>query len=148
MTKLLLLAAAASLAAGGARAQGYDEGYLPAPAYASSGYDYAGAEYGARRGFTLAGVRAGVTVLGLDLDANAALTLGVHDGGYAPRYAPPPPYAPPPRYAPEPQYAPEPPYEPQYMPQYAAPAYGYAMPAPVSYGGYGRSYDVPCGCGR
>ena len=44
--------------------------------------------------FTLAGARAGVTVLGVDLDASANLKIGLHDryrgaGGGA--YAPPPP---------------------------------------------------------
>lgn len=146
--KTLLLAAAgaaASLALGGTAAQAQ---YLPPPAYAYSGYDYAGAEYGANH-FTLAGVRAGVTVLGVDLDAHAGLDIGAHGwgGGYGRGY-----YAPQPAYAPPPQ--PQPVYQgyaggfegggygyeaqPIYAPQ---PAYGYDG------GGYGRSYDVPCGCG-
>ena len=143
MTKLLLalaVGAAGFAAAGAASAQ---EGYLPPPPYAQGPYDYAGAERHARHGFTLAGARAGITVLGVDLDAHAALDIGVHDPSYGhawrPRYAPQPyatGYAPAPAYA-EPTYAPPPAYAPSYGP----PAYEYAPPM----AGYG--YAPPCGCG-
>ena len=120
--------------------------------------------YGAGSGrFTLAGARAGVTVLGVDLDASANLKIGLHDryrGGGAPVYAPqwqpqPAPYA-------QPAYSGggygEAPYGGQPSYGYAAGGYGggyagggyayggegYAMgyaPAPQSY--YPAS---PCGC--
>lgn len=130
------LASGALLAGGGAQAQGYGYGGYGvgvgagvgfgydggAPAYAGAGYGYAPYR---PHGFTLAGVRAGVTVLGVDIDGSAKLTIGAHDWnrGYAP---PPAPYYPP---APPPQPYPEPVAYPQAA--YAAPSYGY---------GYG------CGC--
>ena len=165
MTKFMLLAAAAaSLAAGGAQA--HEGEYLPAPAYAGSGYDYTAVECGGHHGFTLAGARAGVTVLGVDLDAHAGLNIGVHGGGacgyggygYRPRpvqYAPQP-YAEAPPFA-QPQYVQPQPYgyaqtmaEPYAPPMYAQPMYPqptYAPQPAYAEGGYGRAYDVPCGCG-
>ncbi len=150
MTKLLLALAAGAAGFAAAGAASAQEGYLPPPPYASGPYDYAGVEHHARHGFTLAGARAGITVLGIDLDAHAALDIGVHDPSYgharrhayAPRPYAPQPYAtgyapqPEPAYA-EPMYAPQ----PSYAPSYGPPAYEYAPPM----GGYG--YAQPCGCG-
>lgn len=149
MRKLNLAVAAVALAstalvAGTTSAQGAHGygGYGPTPAYAAGG----GESYApydtynrARPGFTLVGARAGVTVLGVNLDGGAGVRLSVGDDGYEGghrhhhhsrpvAYAPPPP---PPQYAPEPQYAPP-------------PAYGYG-------GGYVTSYSyptypAPCGC--
>jgi hypothetical protein len=134
MRTLLVIAAAlagSAAFAGGAQAQAYGPG--PRPAYAASGYDYNG---GGRERFTLLGARAGVTVLGVDLDASAGLRIGLHDrGGYprGPVYAPAP-YAEPDygyAYAPPPQA-----YGPPPMP------YSYAPQAPV----YGFGYPMVCGC--
>lgn len=130
MLKTVLAGALASgaLMGGSAQAQGYGYGYDEGrPAYASAGYGY---EPYRPRGFTLLGARAGVTVLGIDVDASAKLTVGAHGwgGGSRPTY-----YAPP-----QQGYAPPPPPEPAYMPapqpMYVQPSWG------VSYG-YGY-----CGC--
>ena len=126
------LASAALLAGGAAQAHGYgyDGGQ---PAYASGGYGYA--PY-ARRGFPLLGARAGITVLGIDLDADASLRIGASGwggggGGYRqPSYAPPVQYAPPP----------QPVYQP-YPQSYVQPSYGWS--AGYSGYGYGGGY---CGC--
>ena len=122
------LASGALLAGGGAHAQGYGYGVgggvgygygydSGTPAYAGGGYGYAPYR---PRGFTLAGVRAGVTVLGVDIDGSAKLTIGAHDwghGGYARSYAPPPP--------PQPYYEPSYPQPVAYpQPTYALPTYG------------------------
>jgi hypothetical protein len=138
MTLKMLAAVAAAttmLAAGAAQAQ--DNG---TPPYAGSGaYGYGGYSGASCGGFTIAGIRAGVTLLGFDLGAGTRFSFGGGGcggggGGYAPApvssYAPPPPasgggyynqagggYPPP--------YA--------YQQQYAAPAYG--------------SGGAPCGCG-
>jgi hypothetical protein len=137
MTSKMLAALAAAttmLAAGAAHAQDYGT-----PPYAGSGaYGYGGYSGASCGGFTIAGVRAGVTVLGFDLGAGTRFSFGGGGcgGGYAPAaassYAPPQPQAsgggyynqagggyPPAPYA--------------YQQQYAAPAY--------SYGG-----GAPCGC--
>ncbi len=113
------LASGALLAGGGAHAQDYGYG-----GYGQGGYGvgvgagvnvgaggYEGGGYGGYapyrpHGFTLAGVRAGVTVLGVDVDGSAKLTIGAHgwgggggQGGYASYPAPPPqPMSPPPGY--------------------------------------------------
>ena len=125
------LASGALLASGGAQAQGYGYGGYGvgvgagvgfggydggAPPYAGGGYGYAPYR---PHGFTLAGVRAGVTVLGVDLDGSAKLTIGAHDwgrGGYAPT-----PYYPP---------QPQPQYQPVYQPASPPPGYwmGYSAP--------------------
>ena len=133
------LVAGALLAGGGAHAQGYgDNGYgYGGPGVsvgAGVGLGYGGgyvspyAPY-RPRGFTLAGVRAGVTVLGVDLDGSAKLTIGVHGGGYRPAPAYPAPSYPAPSY-PEATY-PAPPPPGYWM--------GYSSPAP-----YVMSYG--CGC--
>ena len=101
--------------------------------------------------FTLAGARAGVTVLGVDLDASANLKIGLHDrlrgGGVV--------------YAPQPAYA-----QPVYAGGYESGGYqggGYANGG-YAYGGGGYAYGEqhatgyvpapqpyyppsPCGCG-
>ncbi len=115
------LASGALLAGGGAHAQDYGYG-----GYGQGGYGVGvgagvnvgeGGGYGGYapyrpHGFTLAGVRAGVTVLGVDVDGSAKLTVGAHgwdhgggyaQGGRATSYAPypqpgPPPMSPPPGY--------------------------------------------------
>ena len=97
--------------------------------YASGGY---GGGYGGGCGqdhFTLLGARAGVTVLGVDLDASARLGVFAEGecGGGAPAYQPRP-YAPPP--APV-GYG----YQCSACQTYAPPP----PPPPVSYG-------YPCGC--
>ncbi len=142
MRKLKLAVAAVALAsacagAGAASAQAYGYGgYGPTPAYAARGESYAPYDtYNrGRPGFTLVGARAGVTVLGVNLDGGAGVRLSAGDGGGyrhhhegAPSYAPPPP--PPPEYPPEPQYAPAP-YEGGYVTSYSYP-----------------TYPAPCGCG-
>ena len=128
------LASGALLASGGAHAQGYGYGgygvgvgagvglgYDGAPAYAGGGYGYAPYR---PHGFTLAGVRAGVTVLGVDIDGSAKLTIGAHDWGRG-------------GYAPAPYYPPAPP-QPVYQPMYQQPS-----PPP----GYWMGYSAPtCGC--
>ncbi len=120
--KILAASAAAAMLAGGAgvaQAQG-SYGDLPPPPYAYGGGGYGGG-YGGGCGhdrFTLLGVHAGVTVLGLDAGASAHLSVptdGACEGGrpaFTPRpyaqpmgygyqgyeqtYAPPPPRSPPP----------------------------------------------------
>ncbi len=144
------LASGALLAGGGAHAQAYGYGgyggYGPgvgvgvgvglgAPAYAGGGYGY---EPYRPRGFTLAGVRAGVTVLGVDVDGSAKLTIGAHDwgrGGYGGGYAP----APAPYYPPAPQ-----PYGPPVEPP---PGYWMGYSAPTGYGGCGCAPPPPPCCG-
>ena len=116
------LASGALLAGGGAHAQGFGVG-----AGVGVGYGYGGGYYGGGYGggyggyapyqpsrFTLAGVRAGVTVLGVDIDGSAKLTIGAHDWnrGYAP---------PPPAYPVAPPPAPMPP-PPGYWMGYSAPS--------------------------
>lgn len=91
--------------------------------------------------FTLAGARAGVTVLGVDLDASANLKIGLHDryrGGGA-VYAPQPP---PPAYA-------QPVYGGGYEGGYAGGGYAYGeqhatgyIPSPQPY----YPSPAPCGC--
>lgn len=124
------LASAALMAGGGAHAQGFGAGVgvgygydAPPPAYAAYGYGYAPYR---PHGFTLAGVRAGVTVLGVDIDGSAKLTIGAHDWnrGYAP--PPPAPYYPP-APPPQPMYEPQPYPQPMYQPAYGC---GCAPPPP------------------
>lgn len=113
MLLITALAFAAPVAAGTAHAQGY--GYLPAPAYAYGG----GYEGGHGGRFTLAGARAGITVLGIDLDGSANLKIGLHDhhgGGRQVVYAQPP----------QPVYAP--------APEVNSGGYGYVS------AGYGQGY--------
>lgn len=123
------LASAAMLGANGAQAHDYGYGQ---PAYASGGYNYAPYQ---RRGFPLLGARAGVTVLGVDLDADATLRIGASGwgrGGYRqPVYAPPvQAYAPPP----------PPVYSQPYPQSYVQPSFGWS----AGYSGYG--YGGYCGC--
>jgi hypothetical protein len=121
------------LAAGVAQAQDYGT-----PPYAGSGaYAYGGYSGASCGGFTIAGVRAGVTVLGFDLGAGTRFSFGGGGcgGGYAPAAASS--YAQPPQAAGGGYYNQAgggypPPYASQQ--QYAAPAY--------SSGG-----GAPCGCG-
>ena len=124
--------------AGAASAQPYyGYGELPPPPYQEIGRSYAGGCGGDR--FTLLGAHAGVTVLGVDLDAGAGLSVptGGYCGGEVESFEPRP-YAPPPApmaYAP-PAYAYAP---PSYAYQsYAAQSYQPPMPPP--------SYPSPCGC--
>lgn len=139
MRTLLLAAAAAAALASPAAAHAGDYGYR---------YDYA--PHVAHDGFTLFGARAGVTVLGVNVDAGTGLRVsaGGYGGGYAHRgygyaggyggdygYAPPPP---PPQVV-----APPPAYETGYMGGYEG--YGYAPQPPMSYPV--ESYGQPCGCG-
>ena len=145
MLRTMLAGALASgvlLAGGGAHAQGfgvgagagygygggYSGGYDAAPAYAGGGGEYA--PYRPSR-FTLAGVRAGVTVLGVDLDGSAKLTVGVHGWGGGGRG-----YAQPPTYSVAPLAPMSPP--PGYWMGYSAPvSCGCAPPPPCcGYGGY------------
>ena len=159
-TKILAFAAAMTMLAGAAsaaQAQSYDG----TPPYASGGYGYGGGDC---EGFTIAGVHAGVTVLGVNVGAGGRARIGGDcrggGGGYAPApvyqggayqgagygyqqqgyqdqgggYYGQPQYAQP-QYA-QPQYA-----QPQYAPAYAAPAaYGYAQPV--------YAQPAPCGCGQ
>lgn len=140
MRKLKLAVAAVALAsaaaaAGAANAQA-SYGYGPTPAYAAGGESYAPYDTYNRSspGFTLVGARAGVTVLGINLDGGAGVRLSAGEGGgyrhhheRPVAYAPPPP--PPPQYAPEPQYAPPPAYGGGYVTSYSYP-----------------TYPAPCGC--
>ena len=106
MLRTVLAGALASGALlGGSAATAHDYGYPPGgygsfgyggydsgtPAYASGGAGYGYAPY-RPRGFTLLGARAGVTVLGIDVDASAKLKVGASgwSGGHR-GYAPPPP---------------------------------------------------------
>jgi hypothetical protein len=126
--KMLAVTAAAitALAGGAAHAQSY---YGPTPpygsgAYGSGAYGYAGSA-GDTCGFTLAGVHAGFTVLGIDVDGGARARIGGEcGGGYSgAAYAPPPSYPAPYQdsgYYNQPAY-PAP-------PMYQQPAYGYAPP--------------------
>lgn len=141
MLKTVLAGALASgaLAAGGAQAHdfnypyGYDRGV---PAYAAGGYAGGGyAPYHPSR-FALFGARAGVTVLGVDVDASAKLTVGASGWGHGRGYAPPA-YAPPPPVS----YEPPPPPPVSYAPP---PMYSYGYQGPVSYG-YSYGYGA-CGC--
>lgn len=130
-----VLASGALLGAGGAQAQGYGYGYGGAPAYVSGGYNYAPYQ---RRGFPLLGARAGVTVLGIDLDADASLRIGASGWGggghHQPVYAPPvQAYAPPP---------PPPVYSQPYPQSYVQPSFGWSAGYSGGYG-YGGGY---CGC--
>ena len=135
-------AAAAVLLAGAGAASAqpyYGYGELPPPPYQEIGRSYAGGGCGGDR-FTLLGAHAGVTVLGVDLDAGAGLSVPTGycgDGGQVEQFEPRP-YAPPPApmaYAP-PAYAYAP---PAYAYQgYAAQSYQPPMPPP--------SYPAPCGC--
>ena len=130
------LASGALLAGGGAHAQGYGYGVgggvgygygydSGTPAYAGGGYGYAPYR---PRGFTLAGVRAGVTLLGVDLDGSAKLTISAHDWGRG-GYAPAPYYPPGPPPQPQPVYEPMSP-PPGYWMGYSAPTCGCAPPPP------------------
>ena len=148
MRKLYWMAAAAgALAAGGAHAQGYgyEGGYLPPPAYA---YDSAPVEdTGCGDRFTIAGVHAGVTVLGVDVGGGVAASVGGYcEHHYHHRrveYAQPA-YAPPPVYQ-QPAY-PQP-YQQRYS--YAPPQQPvYAPPPPMPWQGGQQGYVSPCGCGE
>ncbi len=140
MLKTMLAGALASGALmGGGAAQAHDYAYpygydRGVPAYATGGYGGGYAPYAPSR-FTLFGARAGVTVLGVDLDASAKLQIGASGWGGHRGYAPPPPVYAQPQYAP--QYAPQPEYVP-------APTYGGYSYGPMSYGySYGHG---ACGC--
>jgi hypothetical protein len=122
--KMLAVSAAAiaALAGGAAHAQSY---YGPTPPYGSGApagaYGYAGSA-GDACGFTLAGVHAGFTVLGIDVDGGARARIGGEcGGGYTgAAYAPPPSYPAPYQ---DTGYYNEPPYPA--TPTYPQPAYGY-----------------------
>ena len=83
---LVSLAAAAAFTGGaaqahpGAHGEGYGRGYLPPPPYAAAP-EYAETKVEvkcSRHALELLGARAGVTVLGVDLDGSAGLRLGLH----------------------------------------------------------------------
>ena len=135
-------AAAISLLAGAASAQPYyGYGQLPPAPYVEAG-GYQGGGYGGAcnggQGFTLLGARAGVTVLGFDLGADAHFNAPAIDCGGgeapAPAFAPAPP-APPP----EPMGYGSPP------PSYGYESYGYA-PQPMAPPPQPWAYARPCGC--
>ena len=130
--KMLAVAAAAisALAANAAHAQSY---YGPTPPYGSGAYGYAGSS-GDACGFTLAGVHAGFTVLGIDVDGGARARVGWGCGGGDSGAA----YAPPPSY-------PAPYQDTGYynQPAYPAPV---AYPAPPMYQQPAYGYAPPCGC--
>jgi hypothetical protein len=158
MLKMLLAASAVSVMfAGAASAQGYYVG-APAPPYSVGGYGGGG-----DCRFTLAGVHASVTVLGLEVGGRVGASVptdcGVESGpapwqaggvAYQRPYGPPyeQPYGPP--YA-EPYGAAQPyGYQPYgYQRGYAGPPsypQPVAYPAPQPYG-YPAGYaQPPCGC--
>jgi hypothetical protein len=154
-SKILSLAAAIALLAGGAaHAQAYDG----TPPYAAGGYGGYG-DGGDCQGFTIAGVHAGVTVLGVNVGAGGRARIGGDCRGGGQAYAPQPAYQgggyqgagygyqqqgyqdQGGGYYGQPQYA-QPIYaQPQYAPAYAAPAaYGYGQQV--------YAQPAPCGCGQ
>ncbi len=139
MLKMLLAASALSvLWAGAAGAQGYYGG-PPAPPYSVGGYGGGYGGGGCR--FTIAGVHAGVTVLGIDVGGRVGASVPTDCGGDQGPVQPGPvayaqPYAQP--YGPPPQpYGAAQPYG--YQGGYAQPV---AYPAPQPYG----YPPQPCGC--
>ncbi len=148
--KCLAAAAAISMLAAGAAHAG---DYGGTPPYESAAYGYAGYDSGCG-GFTLAGVRAGVTVLGVNLGAGVRASLGGGcgrhiDGGGAVYASPAPVYQqgyPGPGYGggfgqayPSPAAFPAPGYA---QPGYPQPGYGYA-PQPCGCQGQGYGYPQP-----
>ena len=134
--------------AGSASAQPeYGYGQLPPPPYQEMAGYAPGVACGGNS-FTLVGAHAGVTVLGVDLDAGARLGVPYYSScGYAAPHYEPRPEAPPQYAYPPPQpvyqsYAPQA-YQPQaYQPQPCQQACGYQpMPAPPP-----QPYYPPCGC--
>ncbi len=142
-------------AAGSASAQpeyGYGE-LPPAPYQQVGGYGGGSCE---RESFTLLGAHAGLTVLGVDLDAGARLGVpydsgcsgGYQGGSFQPRPEAPP-EGPPPYGYPQQGYGQQGyeqqgyGYAPPPYPNFAPPSYGYAAmrqaPPPAYYG-------APCGC--
>ncbi len=139
--------------AGSASAQPeYGYGQLPPAPYQEAG-GYGGGSSCGRGSFTLIGAHAGVTVLGVDLDAGARLGVpydsGCSGGGYEAQQYQPRPQAPqqgPVGYGGPPPYGyPSQPYGYQ---GYAAPSYqqsGYGY-APMPEGPPPAYYGSPCGC--